>query len=435
MTFSDIKDIADIIDSLHKTPKYAENGHPMVRVVDVKYGALNLNNTRKVSDEVYTEFSRRYEPEIDDIIITRVGSYGISALVKDINFCLGQNTAAIKPKINKRFLYYALNSPSLKRQIEYSTVGSTQRTLSLKAIGNLKIPRFEEQYEDLIAEVLSCIDDKIENNRRMNETLEDMARVIFKSWFVDFDPVHAKAEGKQPAHMDAETAALFASSFGEDGLPEGWRYTKLEEILDELETGYRPKGGVRGITEGIPSVGAESINGLAHFEMSQLKYVPLDFFKSMKRGHVKDKDVLLYKDGGKPGQFKPKVAMYGRGFPFAEYCINEHVYRIRSIEPFCQSFLYLFLCSDSATIEMKNRSTGAAVPGLNSTALKSVPISLPSDSVANAFLVTVEPYIDKALTNAAECQTLAQLRDTLLPKLMSGEIRVKDAEQEVEAIA
>ena len=192
---------------------------------------------------------------------------------------------------------------------------------------------------------------------------------------------------------------------------------------------------MKGISEGVPNIGAESINGLANFDYSKLKYVPIDFFIKMRRGKVKNRDVLLYKDGGKPGEFKPKVAMYGDDFPFDEFCINEHVYRLRTSEPFCQSFLYFYLCSDDASLEMRNRGTGVAVPGLNSTAVKSLPICLPHESLAKSFSKLVSPLVDKEIQNASEAKTSATLRDALLPKLMSGAIRVQDAENAVVAIA
>ena len=94
----------------------------------------------------------------------------------------------------------------------------------------LTIPSLAEQ--QAIASVLGALDDKIENNHRINETLEEMARAIFKSWFVDFDPVHAKTEGWQPTHMDTGTTALFPGSFGEDGLPEGWSWANVESLME-----------------------------------------------------------------------------------------------------------------------------------------------------------------------------------------------------------
>lgn len=162
MIFDSLSDVADVIDSLHKTPQYVDHGHSMVRSTDVNYGYLDLSYTYKVNDEIFLEFSRRYTPSKNDIIITRVGSYGRIALVDDTAFCLGQNTSAIIPKnINARYLYFVLNSTFVQNQIESLVVGTTQKTLSLKAINSLKIPRFDERKEYIIARILSDLDDKI----------------------------------------------------------------------------------------------------------------------------------------------------------------------------------------------------------------------------------------------------------------------------------
>src|ERR1700749_1211068 len=163
----------------------------------------------------------------------------------------------------------------------------------------------------------------------MNETLEAMARAIFKDWFVDFGPTRAKMEGRAP-YLAPEIWSLFPRRLDDDFKPDGWRLTVLEEVLSELETGGRPKGGVSGYTFGVPSVGAESIVGLGVFDYSKTKYIPQEYFEGMNKGHIKSRDVLLYKDGGRPGAFEPHLTLFGDGFPFDVCVINEHVYRLRA---------------------------------------------------------------------------------------------------------
>ncbi|MDX9964553.1 restriction endonuclease subunit S [Desulfobacter postgatei] len=260
--FSKLSEVADVIDSLHKTPKYSETGFPMVRCTDVKYGKLDLSDTLKVSDEVFAELSRRYKPKKNDIIITRVGSYGLTALVDDSNFCLGQNTTAIVPKINPRYLYIALNSPQVKNQIEFSVVGSTQKTLSLKAINDLEIRRFGGDVEDRIAEILGAIDDKVQLNRQINQTLEEMAQAIFKSWFVDFEPVKAKIEAKTNG-QDPQRAAMCAISGKSDAELDHISPDQLAQLrstaalfpdeFTDSELGLIPKGW------GVSTIGVEFI--------------------------------------------------------------------------------------------------------------------------------------------------------------------------------
>jgi len=151
---------------------------------------------------------------------------------------------------------------------------------------------------------------------------------------------------------------MIQSELGE--IPKGWDICKVSDLKPKLETGKRPKGGVKGIESGLPSVGAESIKGVGYFDYSKTKYVSTDFASKMKRGVVTGYELLLYKDGGKPGTFLPHFGMYGEGFPFDEFVINEHV-----------------------------------------------------------FLTTI-------LTNCKENTYLTTLRDTLLPKLISGELEVSE---------
>ena len=181
-------------------------------------------------------------------------------------------------------------------------------------------------------------------------------------------------------------------------------------------------------TEGIPSIGAESIVGLGVFDYSKTKFVPREFFDAMRRGHVKNRDVLLYKDGGRPGEFEPHVTLVGDGFPFATAAINEHVYRMRAKSEFGQSFLFHWLSSDLVMEEMRIKGTGVAVPGLNSTQVRSLTTVIPSTKVARTFERLAEPCIARVLASCNQSRTLAVLRDALLPKLISGKLRVKDIE-------
>jgi len=331
-------------------------------------------------------------------------------------------------KADALFLYYFFNSASglhsldtIRRQV--AVAGITGGDLSRLEI---LIPPLTEQRA--IAHILGTLDDKIELNRRMKETLEATARALFKSWFVDFNPVRAKAEGWHQG-LPKSTADLFPDSFEESEIgeiPKGWNVKSLGDILLDIDVGGRPKGGVSEYVSGIPSIGAESIVGLGMFDFSKTKYIPEEFFERMKRGHLKSRDVLLYKDGGRPGEFEPHVTLFGDGFPFAKCAINEHVYRLRAKEEFGQNLLYFWLSSDFTMEEMRVKGTGVAIPGLNSTQAKSLTTLVPPASVACAFNRLVEPCISRLLHACNESRTLAILRDTLSPKLISGELTVME---------
>jgi type I restriction enzyme S subunit len=351
----------------------------------------------------------------------------------DLPALLVQRVARLRGRrgLDTRFLKYIIGSPAFTAHVLAVQTGTAVPHISGPQIKSFEfqLPPIDEQRT--IAHILGTLDDKIELNRRMNETLEAIARAIFKSWFVDFAPARAKAGGRDPG-LPQRVADLFPASFEDSELgkiPKGWRIGRLGDLLSALETGGRPKGGVRDYTKGVPSVGAESIVGIGRFDYSKTKFVPPEFFQSMSKGHVTDCDVLLYKDGGRPGVYEPHVTIVGGRFPFAQFCINEHVYRVRT-DPFLpQSYLYFWLTSDSAMDEMRTRGTGVAIPGLNSAAVRALAVLQPSPQVLDTFHNIGSRIVRGIFARCSESRTLAALRDALLPKLISGELRVKDAER------
>lgn len=327
---------------------------------------------------------------------------------------VSQHVMIIRPDpryLNGHYLQAFLSEPTMKKHLlTLAGAGATRPALTKAHVESLELelPPLPEQHA--IAEVLGALDDKIEANERIRYVADQYLSALFQ-----------------------QLAAPALMNLTEDApLPSTWRRDRLESVLDVIETGSRPRGGVSAYSTGVPSLGAESVLGLARFDFSKTKYVPIEFFKAMKRGVSTDRDVLLYKDGGRPGEFEPHVSLLGMGFPFATFCINEHVYRLRATSPLTQEFLYYWLSSEPVLEEMRRRGTGVAIPGLNSTAVRNLPIDVPLPEVIERFSVFATPMVSLMLTNARESQLLAQLRDTLLPKLLSGELRVRDAESLVE---
>ena len=352
----------------------------------------------------------------------------------DQEYAIGRGVAAIRHTEDPTL------QPLLRGAIEVAlpelltaATGSTFPNVSASQIADIPYPDLSVNEQRAIAHILGTLDDKIELNRRMNETLEAMARALFKSWFVDFEPVRAKMEGRWrrgeslpglPAeHYDLFPDRLVDSELGE--IPEGWEVKVLGSLLETLETGHRPHGGVGGFVTGIPSVGAESIEQVGVFDFSKTKYVPLDFYGGMKRGVVEEGDVLIYKDGGRPGELEPAVTYISRGFPYRAFCINEHVYRVRT-KRFSQQLLYCYLTTSSAFWQMRELATGVAQPGLNRRAVESIAISIP---LAGGLLAVCQeeigPLLDECNINGLESRRLSRIRDALLPRLVSGEVGVE----------
>ncbi len=291
---------------------------------------------------------------------------------------------------NPRFAYYVLSSLDLAG---YNS-GSAQPSLNRNYIYGmpLRIPSRAEQ--DLIVQVLSALDDRIALLRETNATLEAMAQALFKSWFVDFDPVHANA-GTRTATLPADLQALFPSTFTDtpQGLvPEGWGVGKVDDLL-ELAYGKALKATDREDGE-VPVYGSGGITG------------------SHNQALVSGPSVIVGRKG-------TVGSLYWEDRPFFPI---DTVFYVKTDKPLSYCFYLL------QTLGLHDMNTDGAVPGLNRNNVYRLPVAIPSDAVFNAFDETAAAIRETIFTNNQQAQTLAALRDTLLPRLISGQLRLPDAE-------
>lgn len=355
-------------------------------------------------------------------IIGRVGSSG--EVHRSEKSCWVSDNAIVALATDKSddlFNYYLLKGTNLKQVV----IGSTQPLLTQSGLKTLpvKIPPIEEQKK--IASFLNMFDEKIAINKKMNETIEKIARTFFKSWFVDFDPVRAKSEGRSIA-LSKEISDLFPDSYenSEFGkLPKGWTITSLGEILSFLGSGNRPKGGASISEDQIPSIGAENINFLGNYNYTKEKYVPSDFYEKLKKKNIsiRDYDILIYKDGANIG----RSTMFGKGYPHKECTINEHVHLIRTNQ-ITQKYLYFNLSTKKMQQELISLNTASAQPGINQTQLKTLKILKPDKKVLKRFDEFISPIIDKIFNNCLENKLLEKLKNDILPRLISGKLRLSD---------
>ena len=224
-----------LIDCDHRTPPASDNGYPYITIPQLRHGRLDLSEVRHISREHFVEWTRRANPAPHDVVLSRRCNPGETAFVPaGLECALGQNLVLLRAdgkRVFPPFLRWLLRGPNWWEQVgKFINVGAVFDSLKCADIPNfeLLLPPIPEQRA--IAHILGTLDDKIELNRRMNRTLEGMAAALFRSWFVDFDPVVAKAAGRAPFGMDAATAALFPSSFEDSQLgliPLGWRPSVL----------------------------------------------------------------------------------------------------------------------------------------------------------------------------------------------------------------
>lgn len=236
-----------VVDCPHSTPVWTESGVVVIRNTYLKNGRMDLSNPSYTDEEHYLDRVRRAVPQAGDLVISREAPIGEIAMIPEgLRACLGQRVVLLRPNdsiCDGKFLLYSFIGGELRDEImSHEGTGSTVSNLripSLKA-ARVKLPPLPIQRQ--IAAILSAFDDKIELNRQMNRTLEQMARALFKSWFVDFDPVRAKMRGEQPEGMDAATATLFPSELVEvDGreVPKGWEWVTIDDLYT-LQGGSTP---------------------------------------------------------------------------------------------------------------------------------------------------------------------------------------------------
>jgi type I restriction enzyme S subunit len=415
-----LSEVAVITDSLHKTPNYVNEGHPMIRVTDIKGGRLNTSEALSVDDETYREFTRRYKPRKGDIVFSRVGSYGNTSYVGDDHFfCLGQNTAIISPKLDSRYVYYCLQSPFVKTQIEEMAVGSTQKTISIKSIESLIVPTFSE-YEMLrIAGILGALDDKIELNRKMNETLEGMARALFKSWFVDFDPVRIKSRGGEPVAelgISPEFSSLFPDSMTvteSRDIPIGWHEGKLADVCQAIFSGGTPDTSRKEFWKGnIPWLSSgETRNALIIKTDRQISEVGVNSSSTRK---ANSGDIVVA--GAGQGNTRGQTSL----LCFSTY-INQSVVALRPRSNVWSKWLYLNLSCRYQ--EMRGLSDSHSIRGsLTTKILGAMRTTIPDETVVVAFDRLADELFKLMEANLRENVVLAAARADLLPRLLSGEL-------------
>ena len=355
------------------------------------------------------DYSNEYNSE-KVVIVGRVGAYCGCVYKCEEKCWVSDNAIAVFPEedVDFQFLYYLM----ITLDFHHHHIGGAQPLMTQDIIGgfNVKIPSILEQKR--IAAILKSLDKKIENNRRVNEDLEQQAQALFKSWFVDFEPF-----------KDGEFVA------SDQGMtPKSLETKYVSEIPHVLETGRRPKGGVGELTSGIPSVGAEHVKGMGKYDFSKTKYISEDYAATLKSGKVKGYELLIYKDGGKPGYFIPNFSIFGEGYPFDECYLNEHVFKLDFNNRGYNIFCYFFFQTNHVMTYLNAQGSKAAIPGINRQDIENILIFSPENKHVKKFGTFVEPLFTKILYNCKESQKLAAIRDTLLPKLMSGELKVNEVE-------
>lgn len=420
--------VSTFYDSLHKTPKnYNIYGYPMVRVKDISTGFLDLSSCFNVSEDDYLEFSKKYKPQSGDIIITRVGTYGNIALVtNDKRFCLGQNTVILnvdKKMIDNKYLFYYLTSSMGQQQIESKVTGSTQKTISLKSLKEINIIRHNFYKEKQIGDLLYKIDNKINNNKQIIKNLEELSQTLFKRWFVDFE---FPDENGNP--YKSSGGEMIDSKLGD--IPKGWEVQKINQIVNFIN-GHAFKS--KELYKYNKNKKMYHVFKMGHIKQggglksdATKSFYPKGIEKKLEKFVLKKGDILMSMT-----DMKNKVAILGNTALMNrddKYIVNQRVGLLRLKEDtyIDYPFLYILTNSNEFLTTLRKKANSGVQVNLTSKAIKEQLVIVPSKNYHNKFNMITKPIYLKIFDLEIENEYLTILRDTLLPKLMSGEIEIPD---------
>lgn len=374
-------------------------GTPWVKISDATSVASRFVNS--TSECIRSEGERKSVVVYPgDLILSNSATPGIPRFM-GIKACIHDGWLLLRNfrGLHKEFAYYLLLQERQKLvQLGNGSVFTNLKTEILKN-HEVEIPPLAEQRR--IAEILGSLDDKIELNRKMNKTLEEMARALFKSWFVDFDPVRAKSEGRLPSGMDAETAALFPSEFEDSELgpiPKGWEAGTLGDVIEVFDSKRIPLSG----REREQRQGSYPYYGAAAMMDSVDDYIFDGIY------------VLMGEDGSVVNEDGTPVLQYVWG----KFWVNNHAHVLQGKLGVCTEHLWLNLkdCNIAGLV------TGAVQPKLNQANMNRIPCIIPSKDISVAFSSAVAPMFTNIRSNTEQSNTISVLRDSLLPKLLMGEL-------------
>jgi type I restriction enzyme S subunit len=412
-----------LLDCVHKTPVAEATGLPYVAIPQLEKGEIELSDARRISVTDFEEWTKKADPQPFDMVLSRRCNPGETAFVRPgMRFALGQNLVLLRAdgtRVRPTFLRWMVRSPYWWAEInKFLNVGAVFDSLRCADVPKFSLPIPPLNHQDQISLLLGALDDKIALNRQMNKTLEAMARAIFKDWFLDFGPTRAKAEN-HPGYLAPELWALFPDIFNDQGIPEGWRMGELQEIVV-----LNPKEPLTGGTVA------------PYLEMSALPTsgstpeAPVDreFTSGMR---FRNGDTLLARitpclENGKTA-FIQRLPANAIGWGSTEFIV------IRPLPPVPKPYGYIIARDPGFRARAIQSMTGTSGRQRARTeVLAKHLVAIPNSRIWNAFSSIVDPMFDRIKVAGEETQTLAHLRDTLLPKLMSGEIRMKDVEQKIE---
>jgi type I restriction enzyme S subunit len=380
---------------------YVDDGTPIITVEHLGENIIEGKNPPLVHIDDVTRLIK-YTLKEGDIVFSRVGSVDRRALVRgeQNGWMFSGRLLRVRPKpelVDPTYLSYFFGLPMFKTYIRSIAVGATMPSLNTSLLSDLPIILPEISEQKVIGRMLSSLDEKIRINGELSKTLENIAQTIFKSWYIDFDPVKANMAGEKPAGMDAVSADLFPDSFEESELgliPKGWSIESIGNIA---------------IIQGGKMLSREEFSDNGRFPIFGGAGVMGKSNKSNAEGFV----ITVGRVGAYCGQF-----FFHRGSAW----VNNNASRIIPKENISGEWMYQFLKSFNIESIIK----GAAQPFVSNSDLANSKIVLPSLEIIHRFTEIVRPIFEQREALAGENLLLGKLRDSLLPRLISGELKIPE---------
>ena len=448
-----------IIDNRGKNPPLSNNGYELIETISInsenKYPDYS-KISKFVSKDTYNNWFRKGHPKKGDILISTVGAnIGRVSIMNENRGCIAQNLIGLrtdKEKLVPDYLYYFLIKKSTQHTLSSLNIGSAQPSIKVPHLLNIliNVPNIQRQEE--IANILSSLDEKIELNTQINQTLEQIAQALFKSWFVDFNPVRAKIQalsdglnleqaelaamqaisGKTPEELTAlsqtqperyaelaETAKAFPCEMVEiDGIkvPKGWEVKRIDEIANIIKgKSYKSSELEKSKTA---LVTLKSFNRGGGYRLDGLKEYTGKYKSEQEvfSGEL----IIAYTDVTQAADVIGKPAMVMSDSNYQHLVISLDVGVVRPFNDGYKHFLYCLAMTDSFQAHTKSFCTGTTVLHLGKDAVPSFEFINPSNELLHVFYKQTSPIFEKINLHIEENKNLEKVRDLLLPSLLSG---------------
>ena len=405
-------------------PRTVDNdpsGIPFVSASDISESGIDLDAVRRISSDAFGRLRSGKFMEGDLIYCLR-GTIGkIARVPPGLPGAIASSLVILRAEDEflNGFVYYFLKSAKGQSEAIALNNGSAQPNLSVRLLSRLtlNLPPKSEMVRIVI--LLKALDDKIELNRRMNETLEAMARAIFKDWFVDFGPTRARAEGRGP-YLAPELWGLFPDALDDEDMPDGWSSAPLTALAEMNPESWSRKN---------------TPEEVAYVDLANTKWGTIEATQRFRWQDAPSRAKRILR----PGDTIIGMVRPGNGsFAFVSDSGLTGSTGFAVLRPRQSRYTELVFFSATApeNIErLANLADGAAYPAVRPEVVGGTEVTFCEDAVATSFSALVFPILDRMESNKRENHTLAQARDLLLPRLMSGEIRLREAENAVEAVA